>query len=91
MEHTINVNGVDVTFRFSGLQVAIANGKDGQPRRANGCELLAEAPWAAVRALADKDAPRDVPCLGRVLEVGVPLVDPVPAGTLINLVTAAGA
>ena len=78
MDHTIK----GVSFRVSGLQAAISNS-----RRANGCEMLAEASWSAVRALAGAE----VPGLGIVLDVGVPRVDPVPAGTRLNLVTAAGA
>lgn len=77
MDHEIQ----GVAFRLSGLSVPIAGG-----RRANGCELLAPAAWADVRALAGVD----VPGLGIVLDVGAPRQDPVPAGARINLVTAAG-
>lgn len=53
-------------------------------RRANGFELTSSATWSAVMSLKGEM----LPDIGVILDVGAPRVDPLPAGTPINLVTA---
>ena len=73
MDHEIR----GVLIRVSGMR-AIAQGK-----AHNGVEVQREASWAEVRALAGAD----IPGLGVALDVRVPRVNPVPAGTRINIIT----
>ena len=71
------VNGITLEPHMVGAPIAGG-------RKANGFELVESAAWADVVAL--KGAV--IPGLGEVLEVGAPRVDPLPAGSRINLVTA---
>lgn len=70
-----------IAFRVTGMRAEISGA-----RWANGAELLRACSFAELRGLRGCD----VPGLGVVLDVGSPKFDTLPAGQVVNLVTAAG-
>lgn len=70
-----------VAFRVTGMRADIRGA-----RCANGAELLRACSFAELRALRGVD----VPGIGVVIDVGSPKIDPLPAGLIVNLVTAKG-
>ena len=70
------IKGITLEPRLLGVPIAAG-------RRANGFELGAAASWADVVALKGEV----LPGVGEIVEVGAPRLDPLPAGTRINLVT----
>jgi hypothetical protein len=69
-----------VSFRISGLRVAIGGGKI-----ANGVELLKEATFAEARALIGQESP----LIGTIVDVRPPRLNPLPVGCRFNLITSA--
>lgn len=72
----IDINGIKLIAVVLGHPLT-----DG--RKANGFELAASSPWTDVTQLKGLV----IPGIGEALEVGAPRVDPLPAGSRINIVT----